>query len=125
RFLAFVGRDILVAHNAQEFDVPVLRRAARGLERLDRLTFFDTYPLARSLWRDSARLGDLALRFGVDAGRSHHALDDARTLARVFSRLGAQRVKRARTATRTNLLDYVGLGLALEMGTGGIEGIEG
>jgi len=123
RFLAFVGRDVLVAHNAQEFDVPVLRRAARGLERLDRLTFFDTYPLARSLWRDSARLGDLALRFGIEAGRAHHALDDARTLAQVFSRLGQQRLKRARTATLTNLLDYVGLGLALETGIEGIDGI--
>ncbi len=114
RFLAFVGGDVLVAHNGQRFDVPVLRRVARGLDGLDRLTFFDTYPLARSLWRDSARLGDLAARFGVDVGEAHHALDDAKTLARVFARLGAQRLKRARTATLTNVLDYVGLGLALE-----------
>src|SRR3990172_2156874 len=57
RFLAFVGRDVLVAHNAQEFDVPVLRRAARGLERLDRLTFFDTYPLARALRWEERRGG--------------------------------------------------------------------
>jgi len=123
-FLRFVGRDVLVAHNAQEFDVPVLRRAARGLEGLERLTFFDTYPLARSLWHDSARLGDLALRFGIDSGRAHHALDDARTLARVFTRLGQQRLKRARTATLTNLLDYVGLGIALETGAGGAEEAE-
>ena len=115
-FLAFVGRDVLVAHNAQEFDVPVLRRAARGLEGLERLTFFDTYPLARSLWQDSARLGDLALRFGIETGRAHHALDDARTLARVFARLGEQRLRRARTATLTNLLDYLGLGLAVQPG---------
>lgn len=114
KFLSFVGGDVLVAHNAQEFDVPVLRRAARGLPELDRLAFFDTFPLARSLWRDSARLGDLAARFGVDVGRSHHALDDARTLARVFGKLGSQRLRRARTATLTNVLDYLGLGLALE-----------
>ncbi len=125
RFLEFVGRDVLVAHNAQEFDVPVLRRAARDLEGLDRLTFFDTYPLARSLWRDSARLGDLALRFGVEVGHAHHALDDARTLAHVFSRLGEQRVRRARTATLTNLLDYLGLGIALEEGAEGAAGAAG
>jgi superfamily I DNA/RNA helicase len=114
RFLEFVGGDVLVAHNGQEFDVPVLRRVGKGLPGMERLTFFDTLPLARSLWRDSARLNDLASRFGVDVGRSHHALDDARTLALVFGRLGTQRLRRARTATLTNLLDYLGLGMALE-----------
>jgi ATP-dependent DNA helicase UvrD/PcrA len=113
-FMAFVGRDILVAHNGQQFDVPVLRRAAQGLPGADGLTCFDTFPLARSLWRDSARLETLATRFGIDVGHAHHALDDARTLARVFPRLGEQRIRRARIATLTNLLDWVGLGLALE-----------
>jgi len=122
RFMAFVGRDVLVAHNAQKFDLPVLRRVAHGLEGLERLTVFDTYPLARSLWRDSARLGDLALRFGIDAGRAHHALDDARTLAWVFSRLSEQRLRRARTATLANLLDYLALGIVLEAATEGADG---
>jgi superfamily I DNA/RNA helicase len=113
-FMAFVGKDVLVAHNGQRFDVPVLRRLAGGFTGFTDLTFFDTYPLARSLFRDSARLGDLAVRVGVDAGRAHHALDDARTLAAVFTELARRQARRARTASLTNLLDYLGLGLALE-----------
>jgi superfamily I DNA/RNA helicase len=114
RFLEFVGRDVLVAHNGQRFDVPVLRRVGKGLPGLDRLVFFDTYLMARSLYRDSARLADLAIRFGVDAGRAHHALDDAVTLAHVFRELNRRKLARARTATLANLVDQVGLGLALE-----------
>jgi superfamily I DNA/RNA helicase len=83
---------------------------------VDSLVFYDTLPLVRSLSRDSAKLEDLALRFGIDAGRAHHALDDAVTLARVYRELERQRAIRARKAVLVNLLDYLGLGLALEQG---------
>src|SRR5207244_4274129 len=86
-FRAFIGDDVLIAHNGQHFDIPVLRRLAAGREGVDSLVFYDTLPLVRSLSRDSAKLEDLALRFGIDAGRAHHALDDAVTLARVYREL--------------------------------------
>jgi DNA polymerase III epsilon subunit family exonuclease len=114
RFREFVGRDVLVAHNGQLFDVPVLRRLAAGLGGVDDLVFYDTLPLARSLSRDSAKLEDLAARFGIDPGRPHHALDDALTLAHVFQSLAGQRLVRARKAVLVNLLDSLGLALALE-----------
>ncbi len=113
RFRAFVGNHVLVAHNAQRFDVPVLRRVAHGLPGLETLVFFDTLPLARSLFRESAKLEDLARRFGVATGRTHHALDDAETLVRVFQGLNDARVSRARKAALVNVLDFVGLALAL------------
>ena len=112
RFVAFVGTDILVAHNGQKFDIPVLRR----LGDVDHLVFYDTLPLVRSLSQDSAKLEDLAARFGIDTGRAHHALDDAITLARVYLELEKQRVIRARKAVLNNVLDYLGLGLAIEYG---------
>jgi DNA polymerase III epsilon subunit family exonuclease len=111
-FLAFVGDDILVAHNGQKFDIPVLRRLAS----VDHLVFYDTLPLVRSLSQDSAKLEDLAVRFGIDVGRAHHALDDACTLARVYLELEKQRVIRARKAVLNNVLDYLGLALAIEHG---------
>jgi DNA polymerase III epsilon subunit family exonuclease len=112
QFLAFVGSDILVAHNGQKFDIPVLRR----LGNVDNLVFYDTLPLVRSLSQDSGKLEDLALRFGIDVGRAHHALDDACTLALVYLELEKQRVIRARKAVLNNVLDYLGLALAIEHG---------
>src|SRR5437764_751557 len=113
-FRAFIGDDVLIAHNGQHFDIPVLRRLAAGQHGVDGLVFYDTLPLVRSLSRDSAKLEDLALRFGIDAGRAHHALDDAVTLARVYRELERRREIRARKAVLVNLLDYLGLALALE-----------
>ncbi len=113
-FRAFIGDDVLIAHNGQHFDIPVLRRLAAGREGVDTLVFYDTLPLVRSLSRDSAKLEDLALRFSIDAGRAHHALDDAVTLARVYRELERLRAVRARKAVLVNLLDYLGLALALE-----------
>src|SRR6266702_1536629 len=113
-FRAFIGDDVLIAHNGQHFDIPVLRRLAAGRDGVDGLVFYDTLPLVRSLSRDSAKLEDLALRFGIDAGRAHHALDDAVTLARVYRELERLRAVRARKAVLVNLLDYLGLAFALE-----------
>jgi DNA polymerase III epsilon subunit family exonuclease len=113
-FRNFIGRDLLVAHNAFNFDVPVLRRMAAEQEGVGELVFFDSLLLARSLYSAGARLEDLAHRFGVDAGRAHHALDDALTLARVFGALTRLKVIRARKSALVNLLDYLGLALALD-----------
>ena len=116
QFVAFVGQDILVAHNGQKFDIPVLRRLAAGQTGVDDFVFYDTLPLVRSLSQDSAKLEDIALRCGIDCGRAHHALDDACTLALVYRELEKLRVIRSRKALLNNVLDYVGLALAIEHG---------
>jgi superfamily I DNA/RNA helicase len=84
------------------------------MEGADALVFYDSLPLARSLSSLSARLADLAVRYGVDTGRSHHALDDAVALARVYGHLNEARTTRARKAALSNLLDYLGLAMVLE-----------
>lgn len=114
RFREFVGRDVLVAHNGQTFDVPVLRRAAAPLGGVDDLVFYDTLPLSRSLIEESSKLADLARRFGVDVGRSHHALDDALMLAALLPHLKTLEAIRARKAGQVHLLDFLGLSLALD-----------
>ena len=116
QFVAFVGSDILIAHNGQNFDIPVLKRLAAGRPEVESLAFYDTYLLARSLSRDRASQEDLAHRFGIDCGRAHHALDDAVTLAHVYRELEKQRTVRARKAVLANLLDYLAMALALESG---------
>ena len=114
RFREFVGSDILVAHNGQEFDVPVLRRVCAGFAGLDELVFYDTLPLARSLVDGSVKLTTLAQKFNVDVGRAHHALDDARMLAGVVPALSELRIRRARKIALVHLLDQLGLALALD-----------
>ena len=113
RFKAFAGSDLLVAHNGQGYDVPLLRRLA-GTDETRGMVFFDTLPLARGLFQESAKLEDLARRFGIDPGTAHHALDDARTLVHVFRHLAKLRLRKARKAVLVDALDHLALALALE-----------
>jgi superfamily I DNA/RNA helicase/DNA polymerase III epsilon subunit-like protein len=108
RFREFCGGDVLVAHNGYQFDFPILRRLA-GMA----LCTYDTLPLARDLQPGSAKLVDLARRFGVDAGTSHRALDDTRTLAHVCLALHDMKVVVARKTALVNLLDHLGIALLL------------
>jgi DNA polymerase III epsilon subunit family exonuclease len=115
RLRAFCGRDVLIAHNGNQFDFPIIRRMAAdlGLEGADQLTTYDTLPLARELHEGSAKLTDLAKRFDIDAGQSHRALDDTRTLAKVFQGMNRLKVEKARKTALAGSLDFVALGLAL------------
>ncbi len=110
-FRQFVGSDVVVAHNGLAFDVPVLERMAQGAADL---VYYDSYLLARDLLRASHRLTDLAERFGVPAGRAHHALDDAKMLVGVFGALTRLRTAHARKTSLANQLDWLAVGLALE-----------
>lgn len=117
RFRAFVGDDLLVAHNGQEFDMPVLKRLASGLPGVEGLVFYDTLPLARSLIDGSAKLEDLAHRFNINPGRAHSAIDDASTLVGVMRHLGALKLARARSCALVQLLGWLGLALTLDEST--------
>jgi superfamily I DNA/RNA helicase len=109
----FVGERVLLAHNGQQFDVPVLLRLAAGLPGVLDLRCFDSLPLARAVIPDgSPKLEALADRFGVDKGRAHHALDDARTLVSVYGHLARLQQARARKTAQVRLLDCLGLALA-------------
>lgn len=111
-FRDFCGSDVLVAHNGYQFDFRILRRMAKPLGGAQ-FTTYDSLLLARELRPGSRRLEDLARAFGIDAGQSHRALDDTRTLAQVFLRLDAERLARSRKTTLANLLDHLGAALAL------------
>ncbi|HEY3257667.1 MAG TPA: exonuclease domain-containing protein, partial [Gemmatimonadaceae bacterium] len=110
---AFCGDDVIVAHNGYEYDFLLLRRIVRSFgERFD-LCMYDTLPLARELYPTSRKLDDLARQFGIDTGTSHQALDDARTLAQLFVRLDDAKLIRARKTAMLEILDQLGLALAL------------
>ncbi len=111
-FRAFCGRDVLVAHNGYWFDFPILRRMSKDLDDT-KISTYDTLVLARELHSGGARLEDLCKVHGITPGRLHHALEDTRALSHVFLGLGETKVARARKTALDNLLDYVGMALAL------------
>lgn len=113
RFRTFVGDDLVVAHNGQDFDIPVLKRQAAPHGGTGAMAFLDTLPLARAVVQGSARLEHLAGRYGVATGTSHHALDDAVCLAGVYEGLKRDRARRNRTVALPQLLGPLGLSLAL------------
>jgi DNA polymerase III epsilon subunit family exonuclease len=120
-FRAFVGGDLLVAHNAFEFDLPVLRRLAAPHGGTDDIVVYDSLVLARALVAGRAGLEALAERFAVPLARAHHALDDADALAGVFVALTRLQLARTRKTALVHLLDFVGLTLALSAGPGSDE----
>jgi DNA polymerase III epsilon subunit family exonuclease len=78
---ALAAGAYIVAHNAP-FDLSFLRaELARAGLAAPVNPVLDTRLLARAAFPglSSYRLVDLAARFGIDTGRSHRALDDART----------------------------------------------
>jgi superfamily I DNA/RNA helicase len=115
-FRVFCGEDILVAHNGNGFDFPILRRVGKDLPGGGDFVSFDSLPLARDLHPGSRKLGDLAHAFGIELREAHRAHEDARALAQVFLRLQAEKLARARKTALVHLLDYLGLAFALSDG---------
>jgi superfamily I DNA/RNA helicase len=113
RFRAFCGDDILIAHNGNGFDFPILRRLGAGLPGGSEFVTYDSLPLARDLHPGSRKLGDLAHFFQIELPHAHRAHEDARALALVFLRLQSEKLARARKTALANLLDYLGLALVL------------
>jgi superfamily I DNA/RNA helicase len=112
-FRAFCGDDMVVAHNGYHFDFRIIGRQAGEIGASDDLCTFDSLPLARELFATSCALPYLAEHFGVATGRSHRALDDTRTLAHVFLKLADSKASRSRKTALVNVLDYLGVALAL------------
>ena len=115
RFRAFCGDDLLIAHNGNLYDFPILRRLAADTADPADFVGFDSLPLARQLHPGSRKLGDLAHAFGIALSddAAHSALGDARALAMMFPRLQAEKMARARKTALAHLLDYLGLALVL------------
>ena len=112
-FRRFCGSDTLVAHNGYAYDFQILRRMVKEMGgKFDSITF-DTYPLATDLYSTGHSLSNLARVFGVDPGRAHRALDDARTLAQIVMRLDEAKITRARKSALLHLFGHLGVALAL------------
>ena len=112
-FREFCGEDVIVAHNGYEFDFRILARMAQAIGKKFDLCTYDTLPLARDLYPTSRKLVNLAKQFDIDTGESHRALDDTKALAEVVLALDAVKRVRARKTALVNVLDHLGIALAL------------
>jgi superfamily I DNA/RNA helicase/DNA polymerase III epsilon subunit-like protein len=112
-FRRFCGNDVIAAHNGYEYDFRILRRLVKALGPRFDLCTYDTLPLACDLYSTSHTLLNLARTFGIDPGRSHRALDDARTLAHIVVKLDEAKLARARKSALLQLLGHLGVALAL------------
>jgi len=113
KFRSFCGDDVIVAHNGYEFDFRILQRMSHAIGKRFDLCTYDTLPLARDLYPTSRKLVDIARTFGIETGRSHRALDDTLALAKIVLALDGVKRTRARTTALVNLLDHLGIALAL------------
>ena len=113
-FQAFVGIDILVAHNGYAFDFQVLHREARrnGRSRMPNPTV-DILPMARSYGATATRdLRPLCERYDIMSDPNDPpALVRALALHQVFEAMKKERASRYRRMTHERLLDHVALGL--------------
>jgi len=118
RFLAYVGTEMVVGHNIEEFDNRFLdREAGRLLGRSFRNPYLDTLSLARRLLSDgsdtpsSFSLEGLLRHFGLGERVEHRVAEDVRQTAALFQCLLAE--NRLQTALRAlpELLPLAALGL--------------
>jgi superfamily I DNA/RNA helicase len=112
-FRRFCESDVITAHNGYEYDFRILKRVVREMGARFDLCTYDTLPLACDLYSTSHTLLNLARTFGIDPGRSHRALDDARALAHVVVKLDEAKRARARKSALLQLLGHLGVALAL------------
>ncbi len=88
--LEFIGDLPLLGHNIK-FDYSFLKTAALNCGQSFEKDGIDTLRIARILAPEleSKRLEFLCAHYGIDAGHSHRALDDARSAMRLYELLAA------------------------------------
>ena len=89
QFIKFCGDDsVLVAHNAN-FDMGFMANSARKIGKEFNYTYIDTVPLCRYAFPGmrSVKLDTVAKKIHLPNFEHHRAVDDAKTLARIFQYL--------------------------------------
>lgn len=92
-FIEFIGDDILVGHNINEFDMKFIHRDCEAFFRMFLGNdYIDTLPIARKCLPQLAhhRLTDLAIHYNIPAEGAHRALNDCRMNQIVYEMLSEE-----------------------------------
>ncbi len=86
RFMAFVGDRVLVAHNANSFDIRFLRAAAQRSDIRWEPTYIDTLTMAQSMYPGlgNYKQGTINKHLELPKYEAHRANEDAAALGRIF-----------------------------------------
>lgn len=90
-FIAYIGKDVLVGHNIQSFDLNFINSAAEELfGTVIENDYIDTLYLSRSCLPGLShyRLADIAQHFGISQEGAHRALNDCIMNQKCFEELG-------------------------------------
>jgi len=106
-FIKFIGKDVVVAHNANTFDILFISAASYRINRKWFLNdFVDTLKISRLLFKgyESHKLSSLAARCGVAIGIEHRALQDAVKAHRCYKYMKKHKLNLNKTyATRVKI----------------------
>ncbi len=116
QFAAFVGQDVLIAHNGYGFDFKIIDRVCKEME-MPKLAGvrYDSLILSRNLYRGKQNSIDaLAERFKLDTGTRHRALDDVLVLHHIFQRLLRVKQQREIRTSGSEFTEFVALASIIE-----------
>ncbi len=111
--MGFIQDRILIGHNVEKYDNPILARDLRRyLSRDLSAPHYDTLATARRLFpRQRCSIGALAEKFGIEHGRLHSALEDVRVNREIFKELIKIDAYKREVRSLTDLLPLVGIGI--------------
>ena len=88
KLIDFIGDSILVAHNA-DFDIGFIKYIAEKMNINIENTYIDTVILARILYPELSKFnqGAIAKHLNIKVEVAHRALDDVKTLTKIFENM--------------------------------------
>jgi DNA polymerase III epsilon subunit family exonuclease len=111
RFVKFIGKNILIAHNGYNFDFKIIDRFAQqiGGSKLANVRY-DSLIFARQLYpNDRNSIDALSEKFKLDPGNRHRALDDVKVLHEIFQKMLKEFYENQKKVTADFLFEYCAL----------------
>jgi len=111
KFKKFIGQDILIAHNGYAFDFKIIDRFAQQIDG-SKITNvrYDSLIFARQMYpNDRNSIDALSVKFNLDPGNRHRALDDVKVLHLIFQKVLNEFQENQKKVSADFLFEYCAL----------------